>query len=188
MNTIRRMLVPVVCGATLVLTGCGQLGTQGASGQSTVTVTVEASPEEQAGGQQAAQTPQADNAPATPPAEQGEDNSAADTRKKRSHKDRYENMLLPPGAEPANDAAINGWYNVGRYQSLYVGNTNTSIPFANEIHNTWLAHADPNKSPNSPITFKAWSEVTQSNFEVTCEDGPKYVTCRGGYNALVYIV
>ncbi len=131
-----------------------------------------------------ADAPQADNAPAV----QGDNDSAAGSREKRSSKDRYENMLLPPKAKPANDAAINGWYDAGRYESLYVGNDNTSIPFAIEIHNTWLGHADLNKSPNSPITFKAWSEVTQSNFEVTCEDGPKYVTCKSGYNALINIV
>lgn len=184
MITMRRMLIPMVCSAALALTGCGQLGT---SGQSTVTVTVEESPAERGGGQAIAEAPQDDNAPVATPEAQGGNKSAVGAREKRSSKDRYENMLLPPGAEPANDAAINGWYDAGRYQSLYVGNNNTSIPFANEIHNTWLSYADPHKT-NQPITFKAWSEVTQSNFTVTCDEGPKYVTCKGGYNALVYIV
>ena len=85
MERIRRTTCSIFsCSAALALTGCSQLGTLGASGQSTVTVTVEETPAERGGGQAVVDAPQGDNAPAVTPEARGGNKSAAGAREKRS--------------------------------------------------------------------------------------------------------
>lgn len=193
MKPITRMLMAISSGAVLTLAGCGgqagvtNPGTQAAPPVETV-VTI-------------TQTPQNEGAVKTPATGNdadkisSSDNVATGTNANhddpyagpRDHKNRYENMLLPAGAKPANEAARQGMWRSEKYSLVYTGNDSTSTGFANEIHKSWVAVADPNKI-NGPFVFDVWSEAAQKVFKVNCNEGPKYVTCTGGTNAVVYIV
>lgn len=95
--------------------------------------------------------------------------------------------LLPPGAIPANEAARQRSRGHYRYELLYIGTPNTSVQFANEIHNAWLSIVDPTTEPGI-VVFDAWSDATKKVYRVTCLGSSHFVTCTGGNNAVVYIV
>lgn len=105
----------------------------------------------------------------------------------RGEKNRIENLLLPTGTVPGNEAAEEGPWRFDKFELYYIGSRNTNREFAEEIYKTFIASANPDEEID--MQFEAYSPLNGKNFKITCEnDHPQYVTCQGGIGAVIYIV
>lgn len=98
---------------------------------------------------------------------------------------RPEHPALPDGAQPVNDAARNNEPG-GDFNNVYRGSAVTSEPFANIVRDEYVKHYVDTKELNA--TINAYSPITKQTYTVDCSDNGKFVTCKGGNNAIVYIV
>lgn len=105
----------------------------------------------------------------------------------RNEQNRLENQLLPPGAEPANEAAKLAPWHTEPFELVYIGSKNTSPQFAEEIRKEFAKRADP--TTENKLQFEAYSPTSEKTFKITCEnESPDYATCRGGIGAVIYII
>ena len=98
---------------------------------------------------------------------------------------RPEHPALPDGAQPVNDAARNNEPG-GDFNNVYRGSTVTTEPFANIVRDEYVKHYVDTKELNA--TIDAYSPITKQTYRMDCSDNGKFVTCKGGNNAIVYIV
>ena len=140
------------------------------------------------------------DAPLTTAAQLTEDNddtqetvSAADEAEKTTEETttssasqkRPEHPDLPAGAIPANDAARNNEPG-GNFNSVYRGTEVTSEPFANAVRDEYVKHWVDTHEYDA--TIEAYSPSTKQNYTMDCSDNGEFVTCKGGNNAVVYIL
>jgi ribosome modulation factor len=87
-------------------------------------------------------------------------------------------MGSPGGGEFVNDCGGGVW-----------GNSNTSCPFAQNVHQKWW---DPSVNPKgaaggaSELTIDVYSPVTNQTYTMNCWRDASGVTCRGGNDAAVW--
>ena len=100
-------------------------------------------------------------------------------------KKRPEHPQLPNGAVPVNDAARNN-EPAGNFNSVYRDSALTTAPFAAVVRDEYVKHYLETRELNA--TIDAYSPITKITYTMTCADNGEFVTCKGGNNAIVYIL